>query len=190
MTTWALLAPGPSASAELAELIRHLPTGAIGCAFQLAPWARFVAASDRGWWRKYPDAMAFPERFAMMPVDGAERINVPVVGAICNSGVLGLEVAKLKGATRILLLGFDMHGAHFFGAYTNGLRNTNESQRRNHLRQFADWGVANKGIEVINCTEGSALKCFPTARLDETGIFEPSAHRAGAGRGVCEGTPA
>lgn len=167
MTTWALLAPGPSASAELAEQVKHLPTGAIGCAFELAPWAQFVAASDRGWWRKYPEAMRFPERFAMMPVDDVERVNVPGVGAICNSGVLGLEVAKMKGATRILLLGFDMHGAHFFGAYTNGLRNTNESQRRNHLRQFADWGRANKGIEILNCTEGSALTCFPTARLED-----------------------
>jgi hypothetical protein len=190
MTTWALLAPGPSASAELAAKVRHLPTGAIGCAFQLAPWAQFVAASDRGWWRKYPEALRFPERFAMMPVDDVERVNVPGVGAICNSGVLGLEAAKLKGASRILLLGFDMHGAHFFGAYTNGLRNTNESQRRNHLRQFADWGRANKGIEVVNCTEGSSLTCFPTARLDETGIFEPAAHEAGQGGSVFPGAAA
>lgn len=190
MTTWALLAPGPSASAELAEQVRHLPTGAIGCAFQLAPWAQFVAASDRSWWRRYPEAMAFPERYAMMPVDGVERMNVPAVGAITNSGVLGLEAAARKGATRILLLGFDMHGSHFFGAYTNGLRNTNESQRLNHLRQFADWGRANKGVQVLNCTPGSALTCFPTARLDETGVFESPADRAGARGSIREGAEA
>jgi len=190
MTTWALLAPGPSASAELARRLRHLPTGAIGNAFQLAPWAAFVAASDAAWWRKYPEAKAFPERFGMMPIEDVERVSVPQIGAITNSGVLGLEVAKQKGATRILLLGFDMHGAHFFGAYTNGLRNTNEAQRQTHLRQFAEWGRANKRIEVINCTPGSALTCFPTARLDETGIFEPAAHEAGQGGGVRPGASA
>ena len=42
MTTWALLAPGPSASAELAERLRGFPLGVVGNAFELAPWADFI----------------------------------------------------------------------------------------------------------------------------------------------------
>lgn len=166
MTTWALLAPGPSASAELAESIRHLPTGAVSNAYQLAPWAQFVAASDAAWWRKYPEAMKFPERYAMAPVGGVERVWSQF-GAPCNSGVLALEVVKMKGAKRVILLGFDMRGDHFFGRYTNGLTNTSPDRRRAHLRQYEAWAKANPDIEVINCTEGSALTCFPMARIED-----------------------
>ena len=62
MTTWALLAPGPSASAEDAERVRAagIPLGVIGNAFQLAPWADFLAATDSAWWRKYPEALTLP----------------------------------------------------------------------------------------------------------------------------------
>ena len=169
MTTWALLAPGPSASAEQATRIRDagIPLGAIGNAFQLAHWAAFIAATDGAWWRKYPEAKALPGlKFTMHGVQHVARMKVPGYPA-CNSGVLGLECAKRQGATRILLVGFDMHGSHFFGKYTNGLSNTTETKRRTHLSQYAAWARANEATEVFNCTEGSALTCFPMARLDD-----------------------
>lgn len=160
MTTWALLAPGPSASAEQAEELRGIPLGAIGCAYQLAPWANFIASSDAAWWRKYPEALDLPGKKFCMAEGSVERVRVAGVGPMTNSGVLGLECAKREGATRILLFGFDMHGTHFFGSYTNGLRNTQPHQRQQHLKQFQQWAQVNKNIEVINCTPGSALKCF------------------------------
>lgn len=168
MTTWALLAPGPSASVAIAESIQHLPTGAVGNAFQLAPWAAFIASTDAGWWRKYPEAHALDvPKFCMGVMGGVERVTIPGFGAPVNSGVLALECAVRAGATRILLLGFDMHGSHFFGAYTNGLRNTQPHQRANHLKQYQQWADANRGIEVVNCTIGSALKCFPMLPMAE-----------------------
>lgn len=169
MTTWALLAPGPSASAEDAERVRAagIPLGVIGNAFQLAPWADFLAATDAAWWRKYPEALTLPgAKYTMHQVKGVERVKVAGYVSV-NSGVLGLEVARSKGASRILLFGFDMHGTHFFGPYTNGLSNTSEAKRRMHLAQYARWAKRNHEIQVINCTPGSALQCFPTARLDE-----------------------
>lgn len=167
MTTWALLAPGPSASTEVAERLRGLPLGVVGNAFELAPWADFVAATDMMWWRKHPKAKELPgEKFSMHTVAGVKYVRIPTLG-VCNSGVLGLECAKRKGATTILLSGFDMHGSHFFGKYTNGLSNTTDKKRAFHLKQYAAWQRENKGIVVLNCTEGSALKCFPMARLDE-----------------------
>lgn len=165
---YALIAPGPSASAKQAERVRHLNVGVIGCAYQLAPWAGFIAASDRAWWRKYPDAMNLSGRkFSMVSLEGVEKLALPMLGAVCNSGVLALEVAKQLGATRILLLGYDMHGSHFFGKYMNGLRNTTPMQRNNHMRQYEQWANANKSINVINCTQGSKLECFPKASLGE-----------------------
>ena len=166
---WALLAPGPSASVEDPERVRAagIPLGAIGNAFQLAPWADFLAATDSSWGRKYPEALRLScDRYTMHEVRSVERVKVAGYVSV-NSGVLGLECAKRYGATRILLLGFDMHGSHFFGPYTNGLSNTSEARRRMHLSQYAKWEKANRGIEILNCAEGSALKCFPMARLDE-----------------------
>src|SRR5690606_23202615 len=135
MTTWALLAPGPSASAEDAERVRAagIPLGVIGNAFQLAPWADFLAATDSAWWRTY----------TMRAVRGARRVKVAGYVAV-NSGGLGLGGAKRNGATRILLLGFDMHGTHFFGPYRNGLSNTTETKRRMHFAQYARWAKRNQ----------------------------------------------
>lgn len=163
----ALLAPGPSATREQAEAVWPLPLGVVGCAYQLAPWADFIAASDAAWWRKYPEAMQLPERYCMAAgVDGVERVRSKI--ATCaNSGVLALEVAKLKGATKILLLGFDMHGSHFFGQYRNGLTNTDHARRKTHMQQFAAWRRMNPGIEVLNCLSTSSLLCFPKRELAE-----------------------
>lgn len=65
------------------------------------------------------------------------------------------------------MLGFDHHGTHYFGPYANGLSNTPEHRRIQHMKQFEDWAARNKKIKVVNCTEGSALKAFPAANLDE-----------------------
>lgn len=169
MSLWALLAPGPSATAEQAQAVHDsgIPLGCIGNAFQLAPHAKFIAATDGKWWRTYPEAKSRDcKRFSMHIVSGCKQVKISGIG-ICNSGVLGLECAKREGATRILLLGFDMRGSHFFGPYKNGLSNTSEQKRRVHLRQYAHWAKLNPKIEVVNCTENSALTCFPMARLDE-----------------------
>lgn len=182
MSQWALLAPGPSASAEQAAQAhaRGLHIGVVNNAFELWPQAYFIAATDGAWWRKNPAAKELPGRkFTMHSVPDVERVKViPALNTICNSGVLALEVAKMLGATRIELYGVDMRGSHFFGPYENGLRNTQPHQRLQHLKQYAKWAKANRDIEVINCTPGSALTCFPMARLDETGISEPAADQA------------
>ena len=187
---WALLAPGPSATAEDAERVRSagLPLGAITSAFELAPWADFIAATDGGWWRKYPEVKQLAGRkYTMHEVRRVERVKVPGYVAV-NSGVLGLECAKKHGATRVLLLGFDMHGSHYFGPYRNGLANTSEAKRRMHLTQYARWKRANPAIEVINCTPGSALTCFPKASLNDAIGSLLALERRGTGvpAGACE----
>ena len=190
MTTWCLLAPGPSATAESAERVRAegLPLGAITSAFQLAPWADFIAATDSAWWRRHPEALKLPgSKYTMHNVRHVERVKVPGYVAV-NSGVLGLECAKRNGATRVMLLGFDMHGTHYFGPYRNGLTNTSEAKRRMHLTQYARWRRANPGIEVINCTPGSALTCFPKASLNDAigSLLALGGRGTGVPAGACE----
>ena len=184
MNTWGLLAPGPSACADGLE---GLPLGVIGNAFELAPWADFAASSDSAWWRRYPKAMDIPRRYSMLQTPDVERVRIPELGSTVNSGVLGLECAVRLGATRILLVGFDMRGSHFFGPYENGLRNTQPHQRAQHLKQYEAWARYRRA-EVINCTEGSAINCFPRKSLDAC-LAELAAHRSGEARSVRQRLP-
>lgn len=158
-----LLAPGPSMSQELADSFRGQCVGVVGNCFELAPWADFMAAQDRKWWDAHPQAKEFVGRkFSANEIPGVERVK----GALpnWNSGVLALYAAvHVMGATRIRLHGFDMHGSHYFGPYTNGLGNTKPERRLVHHNQYRAWAMKHAHIEVLNCTPGSALDCFPHA---------------------------
>jgi hypothetical protein len=159
MIEFDLLGPGPSASASLAERLRGRRVGVVGNAFELAPWAEFLAASDRHWWDKYPAAREFAgERYSGHRMSGVQQL--PSAATNWNSGVLALAVAAHLGATLVRLHGFDMHGTHFFGPYSNGLTNTAPARREVHKHQFAHWARQNRHVRVVNCTPDSALRCF------------------------------
>jgi hypothetical protein len=58
---------------------------------------------------------------------------------------------------KILLLGADMKGTHFFGPHTkSGLRNSSPVQFKMMKNQFA----AMKHLPVVNCSPDSELECF------------------------------
>lgn len=153
---------------SLADVVRDSGCRAIAVsnAYILAPWADALVSNDQAWWKEHPDAMNFAGRkFCGMAFRGAERLHwAPIWGTSCNSGLQGMRVAyEIFNATRLLLLGFDMRGAHFFGRHPSPLRNTTPQQFAKHIAQFDRW----RGCEVINCTPGSALKRFPYADFRE-----------------------
>ena len=166
MTTIAVLATGPSMSQELADYVRErCPAVAVCDAYRLAPWAAALVCNDAIWWKVHPEALKFAGRkFCGQAYPGTEFLRggrgFP---AGSNSGLQGLRVAQLLGATRILLLGFDMRGTHFFGAHPKPLRNSNPSKFASMCNQFRLW----RGSPVVNCTPGSALTLFPAADLRE-----------------------
>lgn len=164
-----VLAPGPSMSPELAERVRgHGIVVAVGNAFELALWADALAANDRVWWQEHPEAMKFAGRkFCTKTISGVERHRGKGVNGDANSGMLGIDVAlEVFKASEIVLLGFDFHGTHFFGRYTNGCSNTTPASRERHQRQMRTWRLLHPKAAVVNCTEGSALKAFPMGNLD------------------------
>ena len=172
---WAILAPGPSASTELASKLPADKLCAVGSAWELASGAKILVATDAAWWRKNPDAHRLPAtKFSGTPSPYARHFS-SIFGPGVNSGVLALEVVVSLGIRKIALFGFDQHGTHFFGPYTNGLRNTTPAQRAAHLQQFRSWARSNQRVEVFNCTPGSALDAFP--------FFFPSFIAPKAGRG-------
>lgn len=80
-----------------------------------------------------------------------------------NSGFQAVNLAIHFGAARIVLVGFDMRMAkgkvHFFGSHPKGLPNTtNFASFAARFEQAAR--SLPSGIEIVNGTPGSALKCF------------------------------
>jgi hypothetical protein len=168
---FAILCTGPSLTQAVVDAVRGMRVIAVNNAFELAPWAEALAANDMAWWKRNPSAREFAGRkFSTNILPDVERVISGNVLTESCSGVLGLEVAKIIGAKPgdpILLLGVDFHGSHYFGEYTNGLKNTTDARRKVHARQFENWAKVNKGYTVYNCTPGSALRAFPMARLED-----------------------
>ena len=176
LTHWVMLGPGPSMSQALADTFREHPNVCVvGNAFELAPWARLLVASDRSWWRRHPKA----QQFEGLRYDSQSFQTRHGTGI--NSGALALFVLASLGATHVELYGFDMHGTHFFGPYTNGCANTNEVQRQVHLQQFRDFARSHPEVTVINHTAGSRIDAFQFAiQHVSTPDSAPHLVRAGA----------
>jgi hypothetical protein len=87
-----------------------------------------------------------------------------------NGGYQAVNLAYHLGAKKILLVGYDMGNAadgkaHFFGEYEGRLA----MPHRNFglfIRNFETIKPEEYGIEIINCTPGSRLKCFPFSTLE------------------------
>lgn len=162
---FAVLATGPSMSQEVADFVRgKCGVVAVNDAYRLAPWADALVCNDAAWWNVHKDAYEFKGRkFCGVTRKGLEYIPAtPRFPAGTNSGLQGCRVAEMLGATRILLLGFDMHGTHYFGPHPAPLRNTPPHRFKAFLQQFANW----KGVPIINCTPGSALTHFPMSTIE------------------------
>jgi hypothetical protein len=167
---FAILCTGPSLSQAVVDSVRGMRVIAVNNAFELSPNAEALAANDMAWWKHNPKARDFAGRkFTTNVLPGVERVISSGVLTESCSGVLGLEVAKIIGAMPgdpIYLFGVDFHGSHYFGEYTNGLKNTTDARRKIHARQFENWAKANPRYTVFNATPGSALRAFPMARSE------------------------
>lgn len=158
----------------------RLPTIAVNDAFTVAPWADMLYAADAKWWiyhcqtalkfegLKVTAQNALPYKAVMLleqtGVTGFDPDPMKIrTGG--NSGYQAIHIAIHAGAARILLLGFDMRGDHFFGKHPKGLRNPDPNSFKNWIQRFP--ALRNRGAEIINCTPGSALDAFPKMPIDE-----------------------
>ena len=82
-----------------------------------------------------------------------------------NSGASAINLAVHFGAARIVLLGYDMTGGHFFGKHPGRLNQG--PAKETFLPMFRQMVEPLKalGVEVVNCTRTTKLDCFPTADL-------------------------
>jgi len=170
MTTFVVLATGQSLSHEQVSRVkdahdeRRCKAIAVSNAYLLAPWADAMVSNDINWWKQHPQALQFAGRkFCGGELKGTERLKPEsMFPAGSNSGLQAMRVALMLGATRIVLLGMDMKGTHYFGKHPPVLKNSTPADFHRMLRQFQRW---KSDVEVINCSHGSALTCFKTASL-------------------------
>lgn len=166
MQTWAIIATGQSLRQEDVDYLRgKCKVVAVSDAYNLAPWADVLVSYDRAWWEANPSAVSFAGlKYAKTDqVRGVTNFRTDEMPMGCNSGLMAMFVARMLGAERIILLGFDMYGTHYFGPHEKGLKNTSSIRFEQMKKQFTRFS----GCEVINSTRVSALDCYLKKPLRE-----------------------
>jgi hypothetical protein len=185
-------ATGPSLTPEIAAQCRGHHCIAVSDAYRLLPFAEVMYSCDSAWWRYHKGCMDFAgerwsshapganckegvaKAYGLKLVTGIHRNSFSrqpdAIHYGSNSGFQAVNLAILFGATRIALVGFDMQlvegKQHFFGNHPKGVRRHTVFAK--FLLAFNEAAkVMPEGIEIINCTPGSALKAFPFGNLSE-----------------------
>lgn len=158
---------------------------AVNNAWRLAPRAQVLYAGDYQWWRVYRHEVADSgfagERWSIsrearrdFGVKSAKRgsgSGLPSehdgVRFGCDSGFQAVQLAIWWGATKVLLVGYDYQRtggrSHFFGDHKPPLLNNLDYSRR--LAIWASFARTNGLPPIVNCSDRSALRCFPQSPL-------------------------
>jgi len=99
-----------------------------------------------------------------------------------GSGYSLVNLCYLQGATRIILLGYDLTYApdyngksreigsrprHYFGEYPAQLQHWPSVKVKDGVHfELCELYATITEVEIINCTPGSALTCFPRVDID------------------------
>jgi hypothetical protein len=161
---------------------------AINDAHRLAPWADVLYAADARWWEHYAGV---PEFGGMKYAMQQKAARWPGVTVLQNTGERGVErnpcglrsgrhsgyqamgLAVHLGASRVILLGYDMqriHGkgrSHWFGDHPKPLAADPPYQTLIDLFETAVEPMQRLGIAVLNCSRETALTVFPRVPLAE-----------------------
>lgn len=174
--TVVVLASGASLTRAAVASVRHLPRIAVNDTYKLAPDAEIIFALDRSWWQRNAEALAMPGFKVTADAPAAPYPGVltmrnsgkrgfdPDPAALRtqgNSGGAALHLAVHTGAARILLLGFDMRGAHWHNDRVHAPPTFQRWIRA--MDEFAE--VVRDRVEVLNCAPSSALHCYRRIEL-------------------------
>src|SRR5215475_4294134 len=162
-----VVASGPSATVEPLEPYRHLAKFiVVNDSWKLAPWADILFACDEAWWKENNGCEEFKGRRVTASPNCMKRYGIDLFCSTgTNSGLRAIFLAQRLSANPICMVGFDMHpknGIHWHEARKN-LRTPGPNEMRT-WRNETEWAAdrfREKGVQVINCTPGSALTKYP-----------------------------
>lgn len=176
-----IIASGPSAIHAPIHLARGYPCIAVNNSWRLAPWANALYGADGAWWRSantdgFAGLKITADRHAardlgLMHVEvDASSNDLTFDGPIGGGGMSGFQALTLAArwqAKRIVLVGFDLLGAHWHGDHAPPLRNPSVTVMARCLKALTNAApvLAAHGIEVINASDQSALRCWPVMSL-------------------------
>lgn len=198
-----IVAGGPSLREVDCSVLEGRRVIAINDAYRLCLFAELLYFCDTKWYRWHANEPAFRgfsgTKVRLAPTAAEPPLPEPVkilrnddkagvAGGLCqgpdglrtgrNSGYQCINLAVHLGCTRVVLLGYDMKFAadgasHWFGDHPVPTRaSTYDSAMLPHFETLVA-PLKTRGVEVINCTRGSAIACFPTADLAD--LLEPAA---------------
>lgn len=186
---------GPSLSAEQVEYCRgRARVIAINDAYKLAPWADVLYFCDDRWWRWHNAKLAAWKGMIVRLQGGEHDFGDPRIKVLRNldekkglakrrdglhtgqnSGYQAINLAVHFGAKKIVLLGYDMRTVieggrdktHWFGDHPGGTATRIYEQIM--LPHFPSLlkPLNEIGVEVINATPASALRCFRMLSLKD-----------------------
>jgi hypothetical protein len=194
---------GPSITPHQVEVARRRGWALFVCndAICLAPDAALLHACNWQWWdARWAEVKDLPCEKWTTRKESAEKYGIHWIAEVNRPGLSNdpallhhghssgyqlLGMAYRAGATRIVLLGYDMSFApdydgaahqigssprHFFGEYEPELQHWPRVQVRNgvHIELFELYrSVADQGaVEIINCS-GGVLDCFPRMDIND-----------------------
>lgn len=152
---------------------------AINTTFRLAPWADHVYACDERWWNEYHDEVRATcigrlWTYYQKTADGfdLEQIDIPAAKTGGNSGVQAARHAITGlGATRIILVGYDMKGTHWHGNHPQGFPNPTPDNFRHWIKHLGHLRREFPGVEFLNATRDTAIPDAKIPRADFDEIF-------------------
>jgi len=183
------LGSGPSLTADDAAYCRgRAKVIAVKDAVRLAPFADalYACGADYSeWWTRVGptladfaglrytlDPLASAWGATVLEATGVEGLELQPSGLRTgrNSGYQAINLAVHLGASRIVLLGYDLQRAsdgtdHYFGDHPHG--------RKPPFEEFRPWyatlvaPLAALGIPIVNASRRTALDCFPCQPLGE-----------------------
>lgn len=190
-STVVCIASGPSLTADDIEVVHRAHDAGqvkvivINTTYQLVPWADCLYACDARWWKWHEGAMGFHGlKYSLQAVRGKEY----GVTVLKNTGTTGLELdpSGLKtghnsgyqainlavhfGATKIVLLGYEMQRSkdgkvHWHGDH----RQAPSVPFVLFLPAFPTLvkPLRDVGVHIVNCSRNTALNAFPKSRLED-----------------------
>jgi hypothetical protein len=191
------IAAGPSLTRDDCAAVRgQMPVIAVNSVVHdFAPWADVLYACDFQWWNWHDGMPGFTGRKFSLSEKAGE--HWPDVTVLADTGVTGLELeptglrsgknsgyqainlAVHLGASRILLLGYDLQVGPGERRRCHPDHPISEDDPVAALRRFrhrlSRWiehyatlvgPLDTLGVEVWNCTRSTAMRCFPQMTLE------------------------
>ena len=166
--TVAVLASGPSMSAEVADSVRdaRIPCIAVNNTFRIARWAEVLYAADRMWWMCHAqEALQFAGIKATRdPIEFSALMHVGGDPPGACSAYGAARLAALCGAERVLLFGVDLAGANWHGLHQPPLRTSGAPEFIRMRQVWRDYALP---VPIFNCSPLYTCDVFPRARLED-----------------------